>query len=769
MHTQRSHRLLAMAASFLTPLVSPVIAHAAAAAADATQTVGEVVVTAQKRAGTLQTTPISITAVTGDQLERQGVTGVDQLATATPGVSVQSVGPGRSNYDIRGLSNAGGSSATVGFYLDEVPVTPPTSALAASGKSEIDPSLYDLSRVEVLRGPQGTLYGASSMGGTIRLITNQPKLDRFEASGETIGSETEHGGANGAQNFMVNLPLIDDKLALRISGTEKYDSGFINRVVVNNFPAYTGSLSQFRGDLLSAPVTKTYKDVNDDLTQAIRTVLLWKPTDRLSVTASVFAQHLKQGGQQSYDAPPGTLNHYQPSDVAESFEQDFQLYSLTAKYDFDKFTVQSTSSEMRGHMRNEEDDQEQLDSAFGLPFTVSPGDSIEYHNQSQFTEELRASSSGSGKLQWIVGAFYSDFKDTLVYNLTYPAFTAPIGTSNVFNDWEPDGLEQEALFGEVTYAILPNLKANFGLRYYDYRFTFTQNISGIVTAPPYDFTGGSSASGVNPKFNLSWEVNHDLTLYATAAKGFRPGGPNLPVPPNAGSPTCTSVLNGIGLSSAPAAFSPDTVWSYEVGEKARLDGGQFGIRSSLYYIDWSDIQQQIQLACGFNFTANAGTAESKGAEVEFDAKLLPELTWHENLGYTDATLTSVQSVYASAIATGQQLQDVPKFTASTAFDFVHPLGGSTTLTAHLEDRYVSKVNDLSAQPYPATTRPSYNIVDARLGLEKEKISYYFYVDNLFNKRAQLGFDHSEALNTSGYARIIPNRPRTIGIDIQYHY
>ena len=211
-------------AAFAQTTGAPATSADAKSAAKATE-IQEVVVTAEKRTSPVEKTAISITAVTGDQLERQGVTGVDQLATATPGVSVQSVGPGRSNYDIRGLSNAGGSSATVGFYLDEVPVTPPTSALAASGKSEIDPSLYDLSRVEVLRGPQGTLYGASSMGGTIRLITNQPKLDRFEASGETIGSETEHGGANGAQNFMVNLPLIDDKLALRISGTEKYDSG----------------------------------------------------------------------------------------------------------------------------------------------------------------------------------------------------------------------------------------------------------------------------------------------------------------------------------------------------------------------------------------------------------------------------------------------------------------------------------------------------------------------------------------------------------------
>src|ERR1700677_5033645 len=186
-------------------------------------TLGEIVVTATKRETTLQETPISITAETGDDLIGRGVPDIATLAGSIPGVSFQSVGPGRTNFNIRGLSDTGGSSPTVGFYLDDVPVSPPTSALSAAGKSEISPDLYDLERVEVLRGPQGTLYGAGSEGGTIRLLTNQPKLDTFEASGQSILGGTEGGGLNYAQHGMVNLPLIDQVLALRLVLTEKYD------------------------------------------------------------------------------------------------------------------------------------------------------------------------------------------------------------------------------------------------------------------------------------------------------------------------------------------------------------------------------------------------------------------------------------------------------------------------------------------------------------------------------------------------------------------
>jgi iron complex outermembrane recepter protein len=727
----------------------------------------EIIVTAQKRTSTLQETPISITAVTGEQLERQGISDVAALATQTPGVSMTSVGPGRTSFDIRGLSNLGGSSPTVGFYLDDVPVTPPTSTLTAAGKTEIDPSLYDLARVEVLRGPQGTLYGSGSMGGTIRLISNAPQLDRFDANGESILSGTDGGGVNWTQNGMLNLPLISGTLGVRLSGTDKYESGFIDRIVVTPFPPYTGPNDQFRGDLLAATPNKVYTNVNDERLQGVHGEVLWRPLDRLSFKASVLAQSITQGGQDSYDLPPGTLAHYQPADVPESFDQGFSLYALTARYDFEAFSVQSTSAELGFHMRNVEDTQEQwfaLTEGFGTaPFFPTPGSGEEGHHQHEFTEELRATSSGSGPWQWIVGGFFSNFTDHMDYYEADQAFIPLYDTATVFTDFEPDHLKQEAAFGDLTYAITHTLKADVGLRYFHYTFDFQQDINGIVAGPPFDSAGEASASGNTPKVGLSYEPNENLTTYFTAAKGFRPGGPNLPVPVS----FCGAALAGIGLAQAPESYTPDSVWSYELGEKALLLDRTVGVRGSVYYIDWSRIQQEIQLSCGYNFDANAGKAVSKGGEIEIDARVAQEVTLHESAGYTNAEIT--HSTFGSVLPVGEQLQDVPKFTIASSVELLRPVSPNWSIAGDVSDRYIAWVNDFSAEPYPISSRPGYNILDARLGIERELLSAYLFVDNALDKRAELGFDHSEAQNTVEFARVIPNRPRTIGIDFQYRY
>src|SRR3984957_974889 len=194
----------------------------------------EVVVTAERREGTVQSTPLSITAYSGAQLEAQGVTDLSDVGYQTPGVSEKNSGPGQTEYEMRGISSAGGTSPTVGFYLDDVPLTAPAEGL--EGKVVVDPSLYDLNRVEVLRGPQGTLYGSGSMGGTIRLITNQPDLTQLSASTKLSGSGTQSGGGNYSANLMLNVPLVTDQLALRVVGTDTYTSGWIDRVVLHPFP-----------------------------------------------------------------------------------------------------------------------------------------------------------------------------------------------------------------------------------------------------------------------------------------------------------------------------------------------------------------------------------------------------------------------------------------------------------------------------------------------------------------------------------------------------
>jgi outer membrane receptor protein involved in Fe transport len=733
--------------------------NAAGEAAQGDTRLEDIIVTATKRSTTLQQTPISITAVTGDDLLQRGITDISSLAAETPGVSFQSLGPGRTNFNIRGLSDTGGSSPTVGFYLDEIPITPSSSAISSSSKSEISPDLYDLARVEVLRGPQGTLYGAGSEGGTIRLLTNQPKLGVFEASGQTTLSGTEHGGFNYGQNAMINVPLDDRTLAARVVLTDTYDSGFLDRIVVAPFPQYTNNFTQ-RGDVADAPVLKRYSDVNDTHTLALRGMVLWQPSENLSVTPSVFTQKITQNGQNSFDNPPGTFAHYEAGDIPESFEQNFEVLSLNVKANLGPVTLQSTTSHLHVHTNNVEDVDEQWYGVFlpyGSPF-LTTGNGQEAHEQRQLSEELRLASNGSAPLQWIVGAFYNDFKDNLTFNEGSSGLIAYDGSSAVFDDQEADHQRQTALFGEATYELTPAWKLSAGLRYFHYDYFYEQIYSGLATAPPNDATGSTGASGVTPKIGLTYTPSVDLTVFANAAKGFRPGAANLPIPPS----FCGVDLQSLGVST----FRPDSVWSYEVGEKARLLDGKLRVRGSLYLINWSDIQQNIPLACGFGYTANAGNATSKGGELEVDAKIAQNLALHESVGYTHAEITS--SSIGAAAPVGSPLANVPEWTANSALDFHTELSSEYELNARLEHQFIGSEYDPNAIPYPVNHRSSYSLVNARVGIERSHISVHLFADNLLNKVGIVGFDRSEAENTPQFGRYIPTRPRTIGLDFQYH-
>ena len=240
-------------------LVCAADAESSAAATAEGPALEEIVVTAEKRASTVQDTPISITAVSGADLAARGITDFSTLAAETPGISMRNNGPGQTEFEMRGMTSSGGNSPTVGFYLDDVPMTSP--AAAQNGKVVIDPSLYDLNRAEMLRGPQGTLYGAGSMGGTVKLVTNQPDPQAFHVSGEATGSETNGGGFNYTVNGMLNLPLVDNQMALRLVGTDSHTSGWIDRIVLSDFPL-PNPTGFFRGNVLGAPVAEDYKQSN---------------------------------------------------------------------------------------------------------------------------------------------------------------------------------------------------------------------------------------------------------------------------------------------------------------------------------------------------------------------------------------------------------------------------------------------------------------------------------------------------------------------------
>ncbi len=764
-------------------------------AGDASLAVSEVIVTAEKHSGTVQSTPISISAVGGAELQARGVTSFSNLAQSTPSVSLKSEGPGQTEIELRGMTSSGGNSATVGFYLDDIPMTAPAGA--QNGKVVIDPTLYDLSRVEVLRGPQGTLYGSGSMGGTVRLITSQPDLTGFHASAQTILSGTDGGGFNHTVNGMINIPLVQDKLALRLVGTEAYTSGWIDRIVAGNYPLPSVDGST-RGAVASAPVLKDYKGANDVQAYALRATLLWAPTDQLTITPSVFYQTSKQNGISAYDSDPGTQAHYQPFDIAEPLTDSITVFGLNVNYSFDAFDVTSSTAQWNRKSTQVEDGSEDFNnpntgatfaSNNGLP---NPGyygptgsgmvSGKEDDPSHQFSEELRFASKTGGKLKWVGGLYYSDFSakwqfDGITSNpsayMDLGTF-APATTTQWFIAKSPTELKQYAVFGEGTYAITDQLKATFGLRWYSYDYHFSSSISGWgsglgAATPSVSGLIRQSENGFNPKFNLAYEFDSDLMVYGTIARGARPGGGNAVYPVTG--PYWSAVFAPYNFPGGkwPTSYQPDSVWSYEVGEKARFFDRRLTVNASLYYEDWKDVQLEA-LPGDWALNINGKKATIYGGEIESRAILGAGFQADASLGLTHATVDPGPHWQITPL---NKLSDVAPVNGNLGLSYSKELTPKYTFTARAEGAYVGRRYSL-AFPFGFSLNgkyiqlPDYALANLRAGIQSsEGWSASLFANNLFNKRAQLESLFQETLPSASFNRIVTNQPLTIGVDLTF--
>jgi outer membrane receptor protein involved in Fe transport len=733
----------------------------------------EIVVTAEKRESTVQKTPISMTAISEAEMQARGLEDFRSIAQETPGVSMKTSGPGQTEYEMRGLDATGGFSPTVGFYLDDAPLTAP--AQAAQGKVVVDPDLYDLNRVEVLRGPQGTLYGAGSMGGTIKLVTNAPQLNTFAVSAQSKESGTDGGGFNYGGSAMINLPIAQDVAAVRFVGTYKYTSGWIDRIVLNPFPLETnGGLT--RGNVLGAPVQASYSDVNWEALEGGRVSLLLKLGDNLTIQSGLMHQKISTGGPFTIDDPPGNVYaHYQPFDIAEPLEDNFSLYTLTIKYHFDFADLTSATAKWNRHDEQTQDISETIQSLLGIPGFYPPvgiggGSQEETDFSDQASEELRLASNGDGRFQWLGGAFFSDFNSNTTSLSNYAGLQPIFGTTDLISVGEPIHIEQKALFGETSYKLTDQLKGTLGLRYYRYTSTEEAINGGIASIAGGPGTvlefGRAENKGFNPKVNLAYTATDDVLIYTTAAKGFRPGGPNTPVPLSGPAQCLTGPgnLQSLGLNSAPNQFNPDNVWSYEVGEKARALGNTFQINSAVYYERWTNVQQLVDPSCGFSFTANAGTASVYGSEIELAANLSQSFMVTQNVGLTHATFND--SVRATNTVEGQKLLDVPDVTLNTSVIYSTPVTASFNFNARGTYTYVGPMQDIT---YVRNNLPGYALVNARAGLTSDKFSVFLFCDNLTDKLAILTNNVAQTVNIPSVNRWVTNQPRTIGIDLQVRY
>jgi iron complex outermembrane receptor protein len=797
LHRKSSGWRAAIALLSLTSLCGSIAVKAGASDAEESAGIDEIVITAQKRTSTIQNTPISITAVSGEDLQARGITNFSTLAQSTPGVSLKSEGPGQTEIELRGMTSSGGNSPTVGFYLDDIPLTAPAGA--QNGKVVIDPTLYDLKRVEVLRGPQGTLYGSGSMGGTVRLISNQPDLSTLEGSAQSTLSGTDGGGFNHGDNLMLNIPLINDTLALRLVATEAHTSGWIDRIIDNPFPLVSTN-GAVRGNVQDAPIQKQYPGSNAQQLYGFRASMLWQPIEHLSITPAFFYQSSRQDGISAFDSDPGTEAHYQVFDVPEPLTDKISVFSLNINYGFESFDVTSATAQWNRRSTQTEDASENFNnpntgatfaSNNGLPnpgYYGPAGSGLVYGHEDdpsgQFSEELRFASKGGGALTWVGGVFYSNYSATWNFNGTTDnpsaymdlGTFAPATTTAWFDAVSPTRLIQYAAFGEATYEITSALKANVGLRYYSYDYRFSSVISGWGSAlgaatPSESGLIKQSEDGLNPKFNLSYTFSPDLMTYATISKGFRPGGGNAQYPVTG--PYWSAVFAPYKFSGDkwPSSYQSDTVWSYELGEKARFFDRRLTVNASLYYERWNNIQL-LALPGDWALNINGNHATIYGGEIETRTLLGGGFDLALSGGYTNAF---VDSGPHWQIQPANKLSDVAPVTANAVLGYTRDLSRTYSLVARIENAFVGPRYSL-AFPFGFSLNgkyiqlPSYDLTNIRVGIQsKNGWGAALFINNVFNKQAQLESLFQEDLPSASFNRIITNQPLTAGVDLTYRF
>ncbi|MCE3284331.1 MAG: hypothetical protein K0R70_587 [Steroidobacteraceae bacterium] len=718
-----------VAALVATPLAAQTVP------ADRGSTLEEIVVTAQKREEKLSDIPISITALSGSDLQAMAATQFRDFANTVPGLSYTTAGAGDTQVNLRGIATGGNVSPTVGIYVDEVPYGSSTP-FAAGAQLALDVGLFDLQRVEVLRGPQGTLYGASTMGGLLKYVPVAPDLDGFGGNVRAGVSSTDDGGTSYDIASVVNAPLTAGKSAVRLSGFYSRDGGYIDDTQQGN------------------------DDVNQTDVYGGRADFLLQPSDELSVRLAVYAQKIERDGSIAADydlaGKPIEGELEQQNALPESFEQEFALVSGTVTYAMGFADLTSITSYQTSDVTTSSDLSDFYVPALApalapLGIDLAAVGIDKEIGTDKFTQEFRLAATGE-TLDWLVGAFYTN--EDSDQGQVVPSYD-PSGALlplNIFTIELPSTYEEIAAFTTLTWHATDKLDLTGGLRY-----AHNSQEQEQIGSSDIGLTGSipmreSSEDVTTYLANLRYHVNDHVMPYLRIATGYRPGGPNV-------------VLNDsdTGQPIAPPTFDSDSLTSYEAGIKASTADRRYTLDAAIYHIDWEDLQI-VAVRNNVGVVANASAAQSQGAELTLTAIPVDALTLAGAFGYMNAELSEASPDLGGA--NGESLPNTPEFTATLSADYDFAGGASLGATYRFVDERSSSF-DASAS-LPQYDLPDYQVVDLRGGFQFGAAEVQLYVKNLLDERGQLSVYTGQTL-LGGPANVSILQPRTYGLSVNFGF
>ena len=734
MTTAMKVKLLAGAAC--AALSMPVASHAADAAS-ANATVQELVVTANKREEKIQDVAMAVSALGGAELDKLQVRSFADYAALIPGLTVTSGGPGVNHLILRGLSSSGAAS-TVAVYVDETPMGS-SSGLVDGSIFSSDFDTFDMRRIEVLRGPQGTLYGANAEGGLLKFVTNAPDPKNFSGNLQLVGESVDHGQNGATENGMINVPL-GDKSAIRIVGFHSDQPGWIDDPRLRD------------------------TNVNNGHKDGLRVTALFEPIDNFTIRLTGFGQNLSAFAGPTVDVDRFTLapltgaltqNRY----ISEPSKISYRDYNATLTWDFGRATLVSSTSygKVDTFSRSDPTDLvfvpptgtlgQVLSGAFKTPLG---GLEDQHVNDDKFTQEFRLSSPASDHIEWQVGAYYT--RETGDLNQVIDAFTPSTGAifgpvletvslPSVYKEW--------AGFGDVTYHFNPQFDVQVGGRVASVKQSSIETLSGALVGSVPTLHASSSESvgtfSIAPRYHL----NADTMIYGRIASGFRPGGPNL-LPVNAPAGT-------------PSTYKSDSTINYELGVKSTLLDGRLQLDVAAFYIDWTRIQI-IERVNNVGVTGNGSSARSEGVEWNTTWTPIEGLSLSFNGAYTDAVLTAdAPSIGGTS---GDELAGVPKWSSALDGEYRwQPIDGYSTFAGFTWAYMGERKNGFTTATTPPIGRfsiPSYNTVNLRLGVDHETWEMQVFAKNVGDERGIVNLTGPGQIINLGRTETII-QPRTIGV------